>query len=161
MVVSPSHQRLIDITRPLLRIGDSVISPSASVRNLSFTLDAQMTMLQRVTNVVRSGNVHLRSIGRVRRYLNAPTAAAAARRNIHSVTAGLSQRSNCWPFQQTHKQVSGCPEQRCRPVTRTSLQDLTLHLSFRSYIGCLFDCVFFTMLCVCLIRRTILQPQHI
>ena len=95
-----SHQRLIDITKPLLRVGDSVIPPSASVRNLhamGAILDAQMIMCQRVTSIVRSVSAHPRSLRRVRRYLNATTAAAAARTLIlslldyaNALLAGLS-----------------------------------------------------------------------
>ena len=59
VVISPSHQRLINITKPLLRIGDSMFFPSTSVRNLGVILDAQMTMRQRVTSIVRSANVQI------------------------------------------------------------------------------------------------------
>ena len=66
---------------------------------LGVILDAQMTMRQRVTSIVRSANAHLRSLGRVRWYLNATTAAAAARTLIlsrldyaNALLAGLSNK---------------------------------------------------------------------
>ena len=79
VAVSPHHQRLVDEAKPVLRIGGSVIYPRASVRNLGVIFDSQMTMRPCVNSIIRSANAHLRSLGRVRRYLDDATAAAAAR----------------------------------------------------------------------------------
>ena len=42
--VPPHRQRLVNEAKPVLRTGDSVIYPSASVRSLGVTLESQMTM---------------------------------------------------------------------------------------------------------------------
>ena len=84
VAVSPHHQRLVEEAKPVLRIADSVIDPRASVRKLGVIFDSQMTMRPCVNNIIRSANAHLRSIGRVRRYLDDATAAAAARALILS-----------------------------------------------------------------------------
>ena len=84
VIVSPHHQRLMDEVKPVLRLGDSVISPSKSVRNLGVTFDAQMTMQPHISNTIKTVNFHLRSLGRIRRYLDENTAAAAARALILS-----------------------------------------------------------------------------
>ena len=68
VAVSPHHQRLVEEAKPVLRIGDSVIYPRASVRNLGVIFDSQMTMRPRVNSIIRSANAHLRSLGRIRRY---------------------------------------------------------------------------------------------
>ena len=78
-----------------------------------------MTMRQRVTSIVRSANAHLRSLGRVRRYLNATTAAAAARTPILSrleyandLLAGLSNKLT--------NRLQVVQKNAARLVTRTS-----------------------------------------
>ena len=53
-----------------LRIGDSDIVPTKSVRNLGAMFDDGMTMANHITHVCRSMNLHLRSIGRIRKYLD-------------------------------------------------------------------------------------------
>ena len=53
-----------------LKIGDSSIEPTKSVRNLGAIFDDGMTMANHVTQVCRSMNLHLRSVGRIRKYLN-------------------------------------------------------------------------------------------
>ena len=79
VAVSPHHQRLVNEAKPVLRTGDSVIYPSAFVRNLGVVFDSQMTTHPCVNSIILSASAHLRSLGRVRRYLNDTTAAAAAR----------------------------------------------------------------------------------
>ena len=99
VAVSPHHQRLVDEAKPVLRTGDSVIYPRASVRNLGVIFDSQMTMRRCVNSIIRSANAHLRSLGRVRRYLDDATGAAAARALIlsrldfaNSLPAGIPAR---------------------------------------------------------------------
>ena len=52
------------------KIGDSSIVPTKSVRNLATIFDDGMTMANHVTHVSRSMNLHLHSIGRIRKYLD-------------------------------------------------------------------------------------------
>ena len=103
VAVSPHHQRLVEEAKPVLRIGDSGIYPRASVNNLGVIFDSQMTMRPCVNSIIRSANAHLQSLGRVRRYLDDATAAAAARALIlsrldfaNSLLAGIPARlMNC------------------------------------------------------------------
>ena len=152
VVVSPSHRRLIDITKPLLRIGNSVVSPSSSVRNLGVILDAQMTMRQRVTSIVRSANAHPRSLGRlIRRYLNATTPAAAAGTLIlsrldyaNTLLSGL--------FNKLTNRLQVVQNNAARLVTRTSPRSHMYTCPSGVIFGCLFHVVLFTKLCVWLNR---------
>ena len=86
VAVSPHHQRgwLKKLNLYSCRIGDSVIYPRASVHNLGVIFDSQITMRPCVNSIIRSANAHLRSLGRIRRYLDDATAAAAARALILS-----------------------------------------------------------------------------
>ena len=94
VAVSPHHQRLVEVAKPVLRIGDSVIYPRASVRSLGVIFDSRMTMHPCVNSIIRLANAHLRSLGRVRRYLDDPTAAEAARALIIGLLSRLDFRAN-------------------------------------------------------------------
>ena len=64
VVVSPPLQFLVDITKPLLKVGKAVIFPSTFVPNLGVILDAHNdVMRQRATSIVTSASTHLRSRG--------------------------------------------------------------------------------------------------
>ena len=52
-----------------IKVGDSVIAPSTSVRNLGAILDSQMTMEEQVNSVSRSCFMQIRNIGKIRQYL--------------------------------------------------------------------------------------------
>ena len=107
-------------TRPIemvLRVGDWEIFRSSSVRNLGGLFDAQPTLMHPcVSSTVKSVNVHLRSLGRVRRYLDERTTAPGARALIllhwglttSMLSAGLYPR-------QTDQQAPGDAKQ-CRPA---------------------------------------------
>ena len=53
-----------------LKIGNADIVPTKSVRNLGAMFDDGMTMTNHITHVCRLMNLHLRSIGRIRKYLD-------------------------------------------------------------------------------------------
>jgi hypothetical protein len=80
-----------------LKIGGSVISPSASIKNLGITFDHCLSMKQHVSNLCRNINFHLRNLYKIRRYIDRNTCAHAVRSLIlsrldygNSLLAGMS-----------------------------------------------------------------------
>ena len=59
-----NHSNLVLVT-----VGDSVISPTTSVKNLGVTMDRALSMDSHITSVTRTCYMHLRNIGRIRRSL--------------------------------------------------------------------------------------------
>ena len=53
-----------------LTIGNEVIQPSETVRNLGVIFDTHMTMSSQVSSLCRSVSYHLRNISRIRRFLD-------------------------------------------------------------------------------------------
>jgi len=53
----------------LVTVGDSVITPTTSVKNLGVIMDRSLSMDTHITNVSRTCYMHLRNIGRIRRSL--------------------------------------------------------------------------------------------
>ena len=53
----------------LVSVGDSVMSPTTSVKNLGVTMDRALSMDSHITSVTRTCYMHLRNIGRIRRSL--------------------------------------------------------------------------------------------
>jgi hypothetical protein len=51
-------------------IGDSVISAAENARNLGVVFDQSMNMKTHITNMSRTTNYHLRSIGKISKYLS-------------------------------------------------------------------------------------------
>ena len=66
VAVSPHHQQLVNVAKPVLRIGDSVIYPSASVHNLGVIFYSQMTTRPCTNSIIQLANAQLRSLGQVR-----------------------------------------------------------------------------------------------
>lgn len=56
-----------------LRVGDKLINPSDTVRNLGVLFDSQMSMSSHVKNLCSSLTYHLRNISRIRRFLDYDT----------------------------------------------------------------------------------------
>lgn len=65
---TPSVQR--ELALPPLKIGDSPITPSETVRDLGFTFDSTMKLDHHITNVCRSAYFALHNIYRIRQYLD-------------------------------------------------------------------------------------------
>ena len=57
----------------VLRIGDSVIKPATTVRNLGILFDAQMSMSSHIISLISSVNYHLRNIRRISKFLDQDT----------------------------------------------------------------------------------------
>ena len=52
-----------------IRVGDTDVTPSKSVRNLGVVMDRTLSMEQQVHSVTRSCYAQLRNIGQIRRFL--------------------------------------------------------------------------------------------
>jgi len=51
-------------------VGDTVIAPVSSVRNLGVVFDTNMTMVPHVNALCRSARYHIKNIGKIRRFLD-------------------------------------------------------------------------------------------
>ena len=72
MVIS-KHGLPEEVRLPDLKIGNCVIEPSDSLRNLGSFWDSQMTMNSHVTNVCKTCYMQLRNINAVKRYMDKET----------------------------------------------------------------------------------------
>lgn len=71
-----SHlQALVDQLQPTLRVSNSTIHPSKCVRNLGAYFDREMSMLPHVNQTVRGVYYKIKSISRIRHYLDNTTCA--------------------------------------------------------------------------------------
>ena len=70
VLVFGSRQQLAKVTIPGVRIGDSLISSVSSVRNLGGMFDTEMSMRTQVNTLCNAARFHIRSIGKIRRYLD-------------------------------------------------------------------------------------------
>ena len=80
-----NHLAFRDIT---IKIGETNITPSSSVRNLGAHLDAELTMDNHVKNILRTGYFHLRRIARIRCHLDQQSC-------VKAVVAFVSSRIDC------------------------------------------------------------------
>ena len=77
IITSPRQINLA--LRVNLKIGESVIDPSPSIRNLGITFDHHLNMDLQVNSLCRTVNYHLRNISRIRRFIDQDTCAHAVR----------------------------------------------------------------------------------
>ena len=82
MVFGVLYSRLNNLS---LELDDTVILPSATVRNLGVTFDSNMTMTQHVTNLCQSVNWQIRNIYKIRRFIDSDTCANIVRALILSL----------------------------------------------------------------------------
>jgi hypothetical protein len=83
LVIATKHnlKKLSNIT---MTIGDDVIRPSTSVRNLGSWLDESMTMREQVSHTMKATYYHLRNITNIRSNLDQPTCAKVINATITS-----------------------------------------------------------------------------
>ena len=73
VIVSAYYRQLIISLKIAIKVGNTNIHPTMSVKNLGVTLDTKMTMHPHVNHIVRTAYFHLRSISRIRRFINYDT----------------------------------------------------------------------------------------
>ena len=69
VVLIGTQHKLAQVGHVTVSIGNSDISPNTSARNIGVVFDSKMTMEDHVSSIVRSANYHIRSIGKIRKYL--------------------------------------------------------------------------------------------
>jgi hypothetical protein len=86
VITFKSRHRVDSFDRASVKIGDIVAESESCVRNLGVWLDEMLTMEKQVNSISKSAYMHLRNIGRIRRYLTSD----ATKSLIHaSVTSRL------------------------------------------------------------------------
>ena len=82
--VSAYYRQLITSLEIAIKVGNTNIHPTMSVKNLGVTLDTNMTMHPHVNQIVRTAYFHLRSISRIRRFINYDTCASVVQALVTS-----------------------------------------------------------------------------
>ena len=72
MYVSSKYRSHLVPSLPLV-VRDTVLSPVNECKYLGVTIDSNLTLSSHIRNVCRSAYFHLHRIGKIRRYLDAPT----------------------------------------------------------------------------------------
>ena len=103
--------------RSIFRIGHSEIIPSSKARNLGVTFDSTMTMKYHISNIVRSSYLHIRNIGRIRKYLNHN----ATEQIIHAFITSRLDNGNSLLYKLPSNQLS-----RLQKIQNTAARILTL-----------------------------------
>ena len=67
VISSPANQQ--HVKDLVFKVGDTVITPSKSCRNLGVIFDTTLTLKAHIANICRASYFHLRAIGAVRKYL--------------------------------------------------------------------------------------------
>jgi hypothetical protein len=93
-----SPWQINSIQRSDLKIGESAIAPSTSIKNLGVHFDSSLKMDLQVSSICRTVNYHLRNISRIRRFIDQNTCAHAVRSLVlsrldygNSLLGGISQ----------------------------------------------------------------------
>ena len=73
MVIGNPYQSA-KVNVPQIRVGNTHVSPSSSVRNLGVMFDSALSMEDHITNVCKAAYISIRNIGRIRKYVNTSTA---------------------------------------------------------------------------------------
>jgi hypothetical protein len=74
-----SHYHINSTKQISMKIGDSVIKPSSSIKNLGIFFDPLLKMDLHVSSLCRTINFHLRNISRIRRFIDRNTCSHAVR----------------------------------------------------------------------------------
>ena len=69
VIIFGTKQNLSEMDDVSVRIGDSPVAPSSSVRNLGVCYDSNLKMDLHVSAVCRTSVMQLKNIGRIRKYL--------------------------------------------------------------------------------------------
>jgi hypothetical protein len=116
-----AHLRsLVDLLQPTLRVGDAVVHPTKCVRNLGAHFDSEMSMLPHIKQTVRGAYGKIKSISRIRRYLDFNTCAKIVQALVvskldytNSLLVGLPQCAL--------RKLHVCQNSAARLVSRTPL----------------------------------------
>ena len=76
VILSAYYRQLRTSLEIAIKVGNTNIHPTMSVKNLGVTLDTNMTMHPHVNQIVQTAYVHLRAISRIGRFKNYDTCAS-------------------------------------------------------------------------------------
>ena len=74
--ISRYNQHKVNLSKCVLHVGSDIIYPSKCARNLGSYLDENLSMKEHVSTAVRSVYWNIRSVGKIRRYLDGNTCAS-------------------------------------------------------------------------------------
>ena len=74
--ISRYNQHKVNLSKCVLHVGSDIIYPSKCARNLGSYLDENLSMKEHVSTAVRSVYWNIRSVGKIRRYLDENTCAS-------------------------------------------------------------------------------------
>ena len=76
VIISAYYRQLIASLEIAIKVGNTNIHPTMSAKNLGITVYTNMTMHPHVNQIVQTAYFHLRSISRIRRFINYDTCAS-------------------------------------------------------------------------------------
>ena len=110
LIVITTHRNTSQNQYIGINIGDSLITPSSEPpRNLGVLFYSTCNRNDHVSKICKSINYNLYSIGKIRKYLDTPTA-----EKMINITHGLLQQSPLWCKRLQYIPATALPEQ-CRP----------------------------------------------
>ena len=122
MLLIGSRQQLSKIALPGVTVGESLIAPATTVRELDAVFDMHMTMVPHVNVLAQSARYHIRHIDKIWRFLDRDLcekivhACVTSRLNLNNaLLAGLPD--------DTVAKVHKCQNIAARVVTRTRMGD--------------------------------------
>lgn len=121
LVSSPHHKQFVN-NFPGLLIGDSVITPKSSVRNLGAIFDSLMSMEPHINNTCKLAYYHLRNINSVRHCLSK----AATETLIHALISSKLDYGNALLYNTTEKslgKIQRVQNSAARVIARVKLRD--------------------------------------
>ena len=117
-----SHQQLAKVSVPHVEIGGSSVPSSIVVRNLGVMFDSAMSLKPHVSNVIRNSALHLRNIGRLRKYLNR----TASEQVVHAFVTSRLDMANSLLY--------GLPQEQLNRLQR--IQNIAARVVTRSKKSC-------------------------
>ncbi|RMX47781.1 hypothetical protein pdam_00024357, partial [Pocillopora damicornis] len=97
----PLYDQLAKLHIDDLSVGESIIPPVTSVRNLGSWFDQNLSMIPHITKICRAASFHIYNIRRIRKYLKSFLIAAPALWN--SLPASVRDIDNFLVFKRTIK----------------------------------------------------------
>ena len=122
VILFTSKHDLKSNPRVAVNVGEQVVRPATTTRNLGVVYDQPLSMIQHVNSVCRVGYMHVRNIGRIRRYLTED----ATKTMIHALVTSRLDYCNAvlygLPASVTNK-MQRLQNMCARMITRTRRSD--------------------------------------
>ena len=128
MLLIGSRQQLSKIALPGVTVGESLIAPATTVRDLGAVFDMHVTMVPHVNVLAQSARYHIGNIGKISRFLDRDS----CEKIVHAfVTSRLDQNNALLAGlpDDTVAKLHKCQNIAARVVTRYTHQGSLLNLS--------------------------------